>query len=59
MAIIVRSMARSLLPDVAFRSTCEPGPQLRSFRPHRGAKSFRLCRPELRSVHEPRVLDAR
>jgi hypothetical protein len=46
-AIIVRSLARRLLPDLSFRSAPD-AIQVRSFRPHRGARSFRLTRPERR-----------
>lgn len=46
-AIIVRSMARRLLPDLAFRLQ-PPEPEVRSFRPHRGAPSFRLARAQRR-----------
>jgi hypothetical protein len=46
-AIVVRSMARRVLPDVAFRvEPCKP--RVRSFRHHRGARSFRLARAERR-----------
>jgi hypothetical protein len=55
-AIIVRSIAQRVLPDVTFRGTPAP-PQVRSFRPHRGARSFRLTRsgrrPDHRSNDEP------
>lgn len=41
-AILVRAAARRLIPDLAFR--CAPAPsEVRSFRPHRGARSFRLA----------------
>jgi hypothetical protein len=46
-AILVRAAAQRLLPDVTFRSTARV-PQVRSFRPHRGARSFRLTRAERR-----------
>lgn len=49
-AILVRVMARRVLPDVTFRSTPYL-PQVRSFRPHRGARSFRLTRGERRPPH--------
>jgi hypothetical protein len=48
-AIIVRSMARRLVPDLAFQ-TAPPRPVVRSFRPHRGARSFRLARPGRRTL---------
>ena len=48
-AVVLRAAARSLLPDVSFRSAPRGGaPQVRSFRPHRGARSFRLTRGEQR-----------
>ena len=50
-AILLRSMTRQMLPDVAFRGTPRREPEVRSFRPHRGAKSFRLTRAERRRVH--------
>jgi hypothetical protein len=50
-AVLLRSMTRLTLPEVAFRGSPRPSPQVRSFRPHRGAKSFRLTRPERRSGH--------
>ena len=50
-AVLLRSMTRHLLPDVAFRGTPRPEPEVRSFRPHRGAKSFRLTRGERRPLH--------
>ena len=46
-AIVVRSKARRLLPDVTLRAEpCKP--EVRSFRPHRGARSFRLVRAQRR-----------
>jgi hypothetical protein len=51
-AIVVRSMARRLLPDVAFRVV--PRKPVRSFRHHRGARSFRLARAERRPT-DPRM----
>lgn len=48
-AIILRSHARRLVPDLAFR-LAPPPPVVRSFRPHRGARSFHLARPERRSL---------
>jgi len=50
-AVLLRSMTRHMLPDVAFRGTPPPEPEVRSFRPHRGAKSFRLTRPERRPLY--------
>lgn len=48
-AIIVRTLAQRVLPDVSFRSS--PPPQVRSFRPHRGTRSFRLTRADRRPTH--------
>ena len=50
-AVLLRAMTRHMLPDVAFRGTPRPEPEVRSFRPHRGAKSFRLTRAERRPLH--------
>jgi len=50
-AVILRSMTRQMLPDVTFRGTSRPAPQVRSFRPHRGVKSFKLTRAQRRPVH--------
>jgi len=50
-AVLLRSTARHMLPDVAFRGTPRPQPEVRSFRPHRGARSFRLTRAERRPLH--------
>jgi hypothetical protein len=49
-AILLRVQAQRTLPDVTFRSTPHL-PQVRSFRPHRGARSFRLTRGERRPPH--------
>lgn len=49
-AIIARSLVRRVLPDVSFRSTPSVAPA-RSFRPHRGGRSFRLSRPDRRPPH--------
>jgi hypothetical protein len=46
-AIVVRSMARSVVPDLAFHSP-PPKARVRSFRHHSGARSFRLARAERR-----------
>lgn len=51
-AIIFRSLAQRVLPDVTFQGT-PARRQVRSFRPHRGARSFRLTRPERRPEHRP------
>ncbi|HVF77369.1 MAG TPA: hypothetical protein VNA28_03650 [Solirubrobacteraceae bacterium] len=50
-AILVRSMALRILPDVTFRCASHAAPKVKSFRPHRGAKSFRLSRAERRPMH--------
>ena len=50
-AVVLRSAARHTLPDVTFRSAPAGALQVRSFRPHRGARSFRLTRGERGSVH--------
>jgi len=50
-AILLRAQTRHMLPDVAFRGSSRPEPKVRSFRPHRGAKSFRLMRADRRPVH--------
>lgn len=49
-AIIVRSLAHRVLPDVTFRGTPRPV-QVRSFRPHRCARSFRLMRSDRHPLH--------
>lgn len=54
-AVLVRSAARQLLPDVTFRSAPRGAPPVRSFRPHRGAPSFRLMQAKRRSQHAPRA----
>lgn len=53
-AIVVRSLARGVLPDVRFRCATRE-PQVRSFRPHRGAQSFKLTRSERRPLHHGAV----
>jgi hypothetical protein len=52
-AIIVRALAQRVLPDVTFRST-PAAPPVRSFRPHRGTRSFRLTRSDRRPTHRSR-----
>jgi len=57
-AIVLRAAARRDVPDLAFRCAGHPvKKQIRSFRPHRGARSFRLARAVRRSV-ESRVAPA-
>jgi hypothetical protein len=46
-AILVRSLARRVVPEIAFRAESHL-PRVRSFRPHRDARSFRLARAERR-----------
>jgi len=48
-AILVRSLARRVVPDLALRCTATHLPEIRSFRPHRGARSFRLARADRRT----------
>lgn len=50
-AVLLRSAARHTLPDVTFRGARRPEPEVRSFRPHRGVRSFRLTRAERRPLH--------
>ena len=42
-AIVMRTLARRVVPDVAFRSEMSPQ-KVRSFRCHTDARSFRLVR---------------
>jgi hypothetical protein len=50
-AVLLRSMTRHMLPDVTFRAAPRPEPEVRSFRPHRGVRSFRLTRSERRPAY--------
>lgn len=50
-AIIVRTAARRLVPEIAFRLQSSES-EVRSFRPHRGAASFRLARAGRRGARE-------
>lgn len=53
-AMLLRSIAAHMLPELTFRCTAaEParGAKVRSFRPHRGARSFRLMRAVRRPAH--------
>ena len=43
-AILMRALARRVVPDIVFRSAAPPEPQIRSFRCHRDVQSFRLTR---------------
>jgi hypothetical protein len=59
-AILVRSMGRSVVSDLAFRCVIQQQQQqMRSFRPHRGARSFRLARADRRSLERHVSLAAR
>ena len=51
-AMLLRAQSQRTLPDVTFRCAPRAAPQVRSFRPHHGAKSFRLTRAERRPLHE-------
>jgi hypothetical protein len=46
-AILVRALARRLVPEVEFRSDRRDA-RVRSFRPAPNARSFRPCRPSVR-----------
>ena len=46
-ALVMRSMVRSVIPEVAFRVESSE-PRVRSFRPYRAARSFRLARAAAR-----------
>lgn len=48
-AMLVRSMALRMLPDMTFREPSRRLPTVRSFRPNREAQSFRLSRGDHRS----------
>lgn len=50
-AMLLRSLTLRMLPDVTFRSKPCRTPEVRSFRPHRGVRSFRLIRKERRPLH--------
>jgi hypothetical protein len=50
-AVVLRAMTRRMLPEVTFRGTPRPQPEVRSFRPHRGGRSFKLIRAQRRPVH--------
>jgi hypothetical protein len=49
-SIVVRAIARSVVPDLALRCASPHLPSIRSFRPHSGARSFRLVRAERRTL---------
>ena len=53
-SILVRAKARSIVPDLALRCATTHLPSIRSFRPHSGARSFRLVRAERRTLEQPR-----
>jgi hypothetical protein len=50
-AMELRAMVQRELPDVTFRCAPRVAPEVRSFRPHRGARSFRLSRAQRRRLH--------
>ncbi len=50
-AMVLRARLQRTLPDVTFRCAPRAAPQVKSFRPHRGARSFRLTRAERRPLH--------
>lgn len=50
-AVLLRAMTRHRLPEVTFRAGSRPAREVRSFRPYRGVKSFRLIRTERRPIH--------
>lgn len=50
-AMILHAMVLRAVPDLTFRCAPHAAPQVRSFRPHRGARSFRLSRAERRPPH--------
>jgi len=61
-AILARSTARSLISEAAFRNDLRGGndaggPQVRSFRPTKQARSFRPC--NLQRAHDGRTLPTR
>jgi hypothetical protein len=41
-AIVLRAMAKQVIPEPCFRTELR-GREVRSFRPNRDARSFRLC----------------
>jgi hypothetical protein len=50
-AMVLRAMVQRALPDVTFRCVARVAREVRSFRPHRGARSFRLSRAQRRRLH--------
>ncbi|MDQ3690908.1 MAG: hypothetical protein M3406_12930, partial [Chloroflexota bacterium] len=54
-AIVLRTAARRLLPDVTFGGRSRPTSRVRSFRTYRGARSFRLTPAERRPLHRRSV----
>jgi hypothetical protein len=50
-AMLLRATMLRTLPDVTFRCRPSAAPVVRSFRPHRGARSFRLTRAARRPLH--------
>lgn len=55
-AILARGTTRSLVSEAAFRNDAR-GPQVRSFRPTKQARSFRPC--NLQPARDPRTLPVR
>ena len=51
-AILVRATARQVVPDLALRCVAPHLTAVRSFRPHNGARSFRLARAERRTLEQ-------
>ena len=51
-AILVRAAARRVVPDLALRCVAPQLTAVRSFRPHNGARSFRLARAERRTLEQ-------
>ena len=49
-SILVRAVARRVIPDLALRCASPHLAAVRSFRPHSGARSFRLARAERRTL---------
>jgi len=49
--MVLRAMVQRALPDVTFRCAPRVARDVRSFRPHRGARSFRLSRAQRRRLH--------
>lgn len=50
-AMLLRLRIVRTLPEVTFRCAPHAAPPVRSFRPHRGTRSFRLTRAQRRPPH--------